>query len=102
MDSGNVLTIASVFGVSLGIVLSVVLPVLRGYIQKSFLPTAGLPPWVKKYTALAVFSLGTAIVVLAIYDSTNPKSDLHFLAAVLLGFGWEASIEKFLRPPVGA
>lgn len=87
----------------MGVTLSVLLPVIRGYIKKEFVPLAGgVPPWAKKYLLLAAFALGTAVIVLAIYDATNPKSDLRFLAAVLLGLGWEASLEKFLRPPVGA
>lgn len=98
---GAVLTASSVAGVIVGVLLSVVLPVLRGYIRREFVATAStVPPWVKKYSALAAFAIATAIIVLAIYDSTNPEGALRFLPAVLLGFGWEASIEKFMRPPV--
>jgi uncharacterized BrkB/YihY/UPF0761 family membrane protein len=101
VDDGSVLTVGSLLGVAAGVALSVVFPVLLGYIRRDFVTTAGLPPWVPKYARLVVFSLLTALLVLAVYERTDPETDLTFLGALLLGFGWEASLEKFLRPPLG-
>jgi hypothetical protein len=102
MSNNSVLTVANLLGVALGVAISIVLPVLRGYIQRDFVTIKGtLPPWVKKYGRLALFSVITALIILAIYESTDPKTKLTFLGAVLLGFGWEAAVEKFLRPPLG-
>jgi protein-S-isoprenylcysteine O-methyltransferase Ste14 len=85
-------------GVALGVALAVVYPVLKGYIKKQFPPVAALslPPWVKKYTALLVFSLITALILLAVYRANNPDTDLGLWKALLLGFGWEASMEKLI------
>jgi hypothetical protein len=48
--------------VSLGVLVAVIFPVLSGFIRKEFPVTAavGLPPWVKKYATLFIFSLVAA------------------------------------------
>jgi predicted lysophospholipase L1 biosynthesis ABC-type transport system permease subunit len=88
--------VTAYFGIALGVCIAIVYPVLRGFVTKQFPPTAapGLPPWVKKYSALLVFSLLTALIILATYKSANPHKDISFFAALGLGFGWESSIEK--------
>ena len=88
--------------VALGVFIAVIYPLIRGYITKEFPATAGaLPPWVKKYAMLFLFSLVTALIVLAVYRSSNPSTVLTFWQALVLGFGWEASIEKILvKPPL--
>ena len=48
----------------------------------------------KKYGALLLFSLVTALIVLALYRNSNPNSKLNFWTAVALGIGWEATLEK--------
>lgn len=53
----------------------------------------------KKYGALLLFSLVSALIVMAIYRNANPDATVSFWAAFLLGFGWEASIEKFFAKP---
>jgi hypothetical protein len=84
--------------VSLGVLIAVVLPVLMGFIKKQFPPTAGaLPPWVKKYGALLLFSLLTALPCLAIWKTQHPGDQLTWFTSFLLGFGWESAIEKFQK-----
>lgn len=58
----------SFLGISLGVLVAVVWPVLRGYVTKEFKPLAapGLPPWLKRYGALFLFSLITGLIALAI------------------------------------
>jgi len=88
-------------GVSLGVLVAVIYPVLKGYVTKEFQPTLapGLPPWLKKYGALALFCFVTALIVLGVYRSTSPDSEITFWAALALGFGWEASVEKLFAKP---
>jgi predicted lysophospholipase L1 biosynthesis ABC-type transport system permease subunit len=83
-------------GIALGVIIAVIYPVLRGYIKKEFPDTAapGLPPWVRKYAALFAFSLLTAFIILGVYRNSNPDKEITFWAALAMGFGWEASIEK--------
>lgn len=102
MKDNSVFTIGNVLAVALGIAISIVFPVLLGYIRRDFVVTAGrLPPWVPKYARLAAFSFVTAVLVLAVYDSKSTKTHLTFSAALLLGFGWQSTVEKLVRPPIG-
>ena len=62
--------------IALGVFIAVIYPVLYRYIRKEFPPTAGLiPSWlkdqVKKYAALAVFSMLTAFIVLSLYRTNG-------------------------------
>src|SRR4051812_36414877 len=95
--------LAAFLGIAAGVLVAVVYPVLKGYIQKEFVPTAALrlPPWVKRYAALFLFCLTTALVVLAVYRSTNPDTDISFWTALVMGFGWESSVEKVFAKPLG-
>lgn len=85
--------------VSVGVIVAVIFPVLSGFVRKEFKPTAavGLPPWAKKYGALLLFSLITALICLAGWRSTHPNDTLHWFTAFLLGFGWESAIEKLQK-----
>jgi hypothetical protein len=86
--------------VVLGVFVAVLLPVLSAYIRKEFPATGaiGLPPWLKRYLLLFVFSLVVGLVSLAIWKSLNPQGELHWFTALLIGFGWESALEKFLHP----
>jgi hypothetical protein len=88
------------FAIALGVFLAVLYPVLYGFIRQQFPSTAapGLPPWMKKYLALFAFSLVTALIVLAFFRSANPDTHVSFWSALVMGFGWEASVEKLLTP----
>jgi hypothetical protein len=83
---------------SFGVFIAVVLPVLVGFIRKQFPPEREtLPPWVKKYAGLLLFSLVTALPALAIWKTQHPDEQLHWYGAFVVGFGWESAIEKFLK-----
>src|SRR5690242_5599174 len=86
--------------VVLGVAAAVLMPVLSALIRSEFPPTGAgaLPPWVKRYLALFVFSLVVGLVSLAIWRSVNPQGELHWFTALLIGFGWESALEKFLHP----
>ena len=89
--------------VVVGIIISVVLPVLSGLVRKEFPPTAGvgLPPWVRKYTILLLFAAVTGVIVLAGYGEANPDARLSTEGAIILGFSWEAFLEKFTKKSPG-
>jgi hypothetical protein len=93
--------VAGFLWVVLGVSVAVLFPVVRGFIKKEFPPTAGsagLPPGVRRYGGLLLFSVVTGLVVFAIYKSQVSDEELAWHSAFLLGFGWEALIEKFLKP----
>ena len=84
--------------VALGAIVAVIFPVLSGFIHKDFSTASiGLPPLVKKYGALLLFSVITAVICLAIWRSTHQNDTLRWFTAFLLGFGWESAIEKFQK-----
>jgi hypothetical protein len=85
--------------VSFGIVIAVVLPVLVKFIRQQFPPGGkeALPPWLKKYGGLLLFSLVTALPCLAIWKTGHPNQQTGFYGYFLVGFGWESTIEKFLK-----
>lgn len=84
---------------AIGVVIAVLFPLLSGFIRREFPTTAavGIPPWLRKYGALLVFSLVTSLIVVAIFRSQTPDEDVAWYTAFLLGFAWEATIEKFTR-----
>lgn len=76
-----------------GVIAAVVWPILAHYIKQAF-GTTGAIINVKKYLLLLAFSAVTSVILLAIW---HMKSDVppHWHEAFLLGFSWEATIEKF-------
>jgi uncharacterized BrkB/YihY/UPF0761 family membrane protein len=89
--------------IAAGVAISVVYPAIWGKVRKAFPEVAGASlwrrPWVQKYTLLLVFSLITAFIAFAIYRSANPHAKITWYAAVILGIGWEAIIEKAVAVP---
>jgi len=78
-----------------GVLISVVLPPLAQAVKKSFRPTAGAVDF-GRYALLALFSLVTGIIVLAVYRAAHPNGLITWPAALLAGYGWEATLEKFV------
>ncbi len=78
-----------------GVTLAVVWPWLREKVKETFnVGTAGAAQDLKKAGLLAVFAGATAILVLAIYRSSEPDTAIQWYAALLAGFGYEAAFEK--------
>ncbi|MEV6236617.1 hypothetical protein [Lentzea sp. NPDC051838] len=101
-------TLELIAAVALGVAIAVVYPTLYRYVRKQFPAEADgalLPTWMtaalKKYGALFIFSLVTAVVLIGIYRTANPDTTIGFWEAVVLGFGFEASLEKFIFPKSG-
>ena len=86
--------------VAAGVAVAVALPILSANIRKEFPLVSGdtIPPWIRRYLLLLVFSLATAIVVWAIWRTSNPASELPWYTAFLFGFTWELALEKFFHP----
>jgi branched-subunit amino acid transport protein len=85
-----------------GVIVAVLLPILADYIRRTFPPSAaesvGIPPWLKRYLLLFVFSLVVALVSLALWKTQHPSDSLQWFTAFMIGFGWESALEKFMRP----
>ena len=84
--------------ICVGVVISVLLPVLSAAVRSMFGATAAIVDF-KKYAVLAAFSALTALLVLAVYRGTKPDEDITFYAALLAGYGWEATVEKLVGAP---
>jgi hypothetical protein len=86
--------------VASGVVVGVIFPVASGLIWYEFKTTAviGLPPWIKKFGTLLLFSLITALICIMGWRATHPVDNLPWFTAFLLGFGWESAIEKLHKP----
>jgi hypothetical protein len=88
--------------VVVGVFVAVVFPILRAVItpKPPGVKVAGIPPWLKKYGLIFIFSLVTAVIVFAIYLSTNKDAlaTAQWFTLFLVGFAWESTIEKFTRP----
>lgn len=89
------------FYIGLGVLVAVLYPIIVGAFKRQFAITKGVPPWLIKYAVLLVFCAFTAFIVLVVYRASHPDTELHFYTAVMLGFGWESSVEKNLRPHLG-
>ena len=79
-----------------------VYPTVYGLVRKHFPQEArAMPSWLKsalkKYGILFFFCIITAIVVVAVYRQSS-EANLPFWKAILLGFGFEATVEKLFFP----
>lgn len=78
----------------LGVVISILLPVLAAAVRSQFgSSTAGIVD-LKKYLLLGAFSGLTAILLLAVYRQAKPDESITVYAALLAGYGWQATLEK--------
>jgi hypothetical protein len=86
--------------IAIGVAVATLHPVLLALIRKEFpLVTAGgMPPWLKRSLLLFAFSVVTALIVLAVYrNAVDPTTSLTWFKAFVLGYGWEAFIEKWMK-----
>lgn len=81
-----------------GVLISVILPVLSAYVRSVFKPTAAGVDF-KKYGALLLFSALTSLLVLAAFRVAQPDQQILWYAALLAGYGWEATLEKIIVGP---
>jgi hypothetical protein len=84
--------------VAVGIVISVVLPILRQYFPKATNPAVAeeskMWPIAKPYVALGIGSLLTSILIMAFAgDSLN-----SWKAALLAGYAWDSTLQKIVKP----
>jgi hypothetical protein len=84
--------------VALGIVISVVLPILRQYFPKVTGPSvegvSTIWPIAKPYIALGIGSLLTSVLIMAFAgDSLNT-----WKAALLAGYAWDSTLQKIVKP----
>jgi hypothetical protein len=84
--------------IALGIVISVVLPILRLYFPKAKGVTVAeeSKTWsiAKPYLALGIGSLLTSLLIMAFAgDSLNT-----WKAALLAGYAWDSTLQKIVKP----
>jgi hypothetical protein len=82
-----------------GVAISVVLPILSVLVKANFGKASAADHDFGKYLALAAFCAVTAVLVLAIYRSVKPDDEILWYAALLAGYGWEATLEKVILGP---
>jgi len=80
--------------VTLGIVLSIVIPILRAQLPDSRMKALKIPfqQYAKSYLIIAAFSLLTAFVILAFVEG----QDLGWNGLLLAGFAWDSTIQKLV------
>ena len=79
------------FTCAVGIVISVILPILRALLPKPLDPPANWP-WevIRPYVVLGLFSLvGAVLIVAASWESLK-----DWRAALLAGYAWDSTLQK--------
>jgi hypothetical protein len=79
-----------------GVLAAVLMPILaKAAGQELMVAGPGVPPWLKQAVVLFLFSIVAALVSLAAWTAANPvKPQPEWFTSFLIGFGWEAAIEK--------
>ena len=83
--------------VVLGILISVIVPILRQYLPKPkplAADTADPAPW-KIYVGTGVFSLLTGVLIMAF--AGGPVKDWWWQNALLAGFAWDSLLQKVVH-----
>ena len=78
----------------LGILISIVLPILRQLLPKPAFITTDIPAW-KRYAGVGLFSLITAVVVVAF--GKNSVSSWLWYDALLAGYAWDSTLQKLVN-----
>lgn len=78
--------------VVLGVVISVVLPVLRKQLPPTFVPLLANSVPAKVYLAVGLFSLITAFLLVAY--AGQDASTWAWYTAVIAGFAWDSTLQK--------
>jgi hypothetical protein len=78
----------------LGILISIVLPILRHLLPKPIPLVAGVPAW-KRYTGIGLFSLITAVVIVAL--GKGSVSNWFWYDALLAGYAWDSTLQKVVN-----
>lgn len=80
---------------TLGVIISIVLPILRAQLPGSNAQRVALGFWdvVKPYVVIGLFSIIASILVLAFIN--DPNIDLR--GALLAGYAWDSTIQKIVE-----
>ena len=78
----------------LGIVISIILPILRQLLPKPIVTTTGFSAW-KRYVAAGVFSLLTAVILVAF--GKDSVSGWFWYDALLVGYAWDSTLQKVIN-----
>lgn len=77
-----------------GILISIVLPILRQLLPKPAPLASAVPPW-KRYAGIGLFSLVTAVVVIAF--GRGSVSSWQWFDALLAGYAWDSTLQKVIN-----
>lgn len=85
-----------------GVAASILLPILAAAVRRDFPKSAGggIPPWVRPYIVLFLFSLVAAAVCLFWWANQHSDAEVTKERAFLIGFAWETIFEKLSQPPL--
>jgi hypothetical protein len=78
----------------LGILISIVLPIVRQLLPVPRLFASDVPAW-KRYVAVGIFSLITAVVVVAF--GKGSVSGWLWYDALLAGYAWDSTLQKVVN-----
>jgi uncharacterized protein (DUF983 family) len=78
----------------LGILISIILPVLRRLLPKPLSLAPDIPAW-KRYALIGVFSLITAVVAMAFGKGTT--INWQWYDALLAGYAWDSTLQKLVN-----
>jgi hypothetical protein len=76
--------------VTLGIIISIILPILRSRLPKSKLQAEDSWTVIRPYLIVGLFSLLTSILILAFLED----SITDFKSGLLAGYAWDATLQK--------
>lgn len=86
--------------ICVGVIVAVIWPMLKAKLRKFMqVGGVGLPAWLKPYLVLLAFAVVTGLIIFAQWRTQHPTGTLEWYAAFLLGFAWEATIEKITTTP---
>ena len=78
----------------IGILISIVLPILRQFLPKPIAATLGVAAW-KRYVLTGIFSLLTAVILVAF--GKGSASSWFWYDAVLIGYAWDSTLQKVVN-----
>lgn len=96
--------VAAIIFIAIGVAISVVYPLVYNKVRGILPKTAGfLPDPVKKFMVasvwVALLAILSAVALYAFAKNADANLSLTWYGALVIGFGWEAGLEKLIVAP---